>query len=84
MIYKLNECIYLKKNKYTFKDQLFLNNNNILVYCFVAKKGRCVDCLLQSLFSGFTKDEKDKVISDYLSSKAKAIVKLTSSNRKKY
>ena len=73
MIYKLNESVYLKKNKYTFKEQLFLNNNNRLVYCFVAVKGGVVECLLQSLYSGFTKSEKDKVINDYLSSKIKAL-----------
>ena len=73
MIYKLNECIYKKQNKYTFKDQLFLNNNNRLVYCFVAVKGRAVKCLLESLYSGFTKSEKDKAINDYLSNKIKAL-----------
>ena len=96
MIYKLNEYVYLKKNKYTFKEQLFWNNNNRFVYCFVAVKGRCVDCLLQSLYSGFTKDEKDKAINEYLSHKAKVLkldsefsnakelIKLTSFNGKKY
>ena len=98
MIYKLNEYVYLKKNKYTFKEQLFLNNNKRLVYCFVAVKGRVVECLLQSLYNGFTKAEKDKVINEYLNHKAKAlecgysklndnakaIVKLTSFNSKNY
>ena len=95
MIYKLHECVYLKKDKYTFIEQIFLNNNNILIYCFVAKKGRCIDCLLQN-YSAFPKAEKDKVISEYLSHKAKALkldskfanakemVKLTSFNGKKY
>ena len=68
MIYKLDESVYLKKNKYTFNEQIFLNNNNKLVYCFVAVKNGAVKCLLQSLYSGFTKDEKDKVINDFLSS----------------
>ena len=71
MIYKLKEYVYKKQNKYTFKEQLFWNNNNRLVYCFVAVKGGKVECLLQSLYNGFKKDEKDKVISDYLSSKIK-------------
>ena len=69
MIYKLNEYVYEKQNKYTFKQQLFLNNNNRLVYCFVAVKGGKVECLLQSLYSGFSKSEKDKAIKDYLSGK---------------
>ena len=73
MIYKLNEYVYKKQSGYTFKEQLFLNNNNRLVYCFVAAKGRAVECLLQSLYNGFKKAEKDKVISDYLDSKAKAL-----------
>ena len=94
MIYKLNECIYKKQNKYTFKEELFLNNNR-LVYCFVAVKGRAVKCLLESLFNGFKKEEKDKAINDYLSSKkaqnnkdysmlndnAKEIIKLVSYKR---
>ena len=66
---KLNEYVYLKKNKYTFKEQLFWNNNNRFVYCFVAVKGRTIECLLQSLYNGFKKEEKDKVINDFLSSK---------------
>ena len=73
MIYKLYENVFLKKNKYTFKEQLFLNNNNRLVYCFVASKNGVVDCLLQSLYSGFSKEEKDKVIVDYLNSKIKTL-----------
>ena len=73
MIYKLNEYVYLKKNKYTFKVQTFLNNNNRIVYCFVAVKGGAIDCLLQSLYHGFTKDEKNKAISDYLNNKIKTL-----------
>ena len=95
MIYKLNEYVYSKKDKYTFIEQMFLNNNNLIIYCFIAKKGRCNDCLLQN-YSAFSKAEKDKVISDYLNHKAKAsklddeyasakeIVKLTSFNGQKY
>ena len=73
MIYKLDECIYLKKNKYIFKEQLFLNNNNKLVYCFVAIKSGVVECLLQSIHNGFTKSEKDKIIDEYLNSKIKRV-----------
>ena len=71
MIYKLNEYVYLKKDKYTFKEQLFLNNNNRLVYCFVAVKDGVTECLLQSLYNGFKKEEKDKAIDNYLNSKIK-------------
>ena len=73
MIYKVNEYVYLKKNKYTFKEQLFLNNNNRLVYCFVVVKNGATECLLQSLFNGFKKEEKDKAIKDYLADKIKAL-----------
>ena len=69
MIYNIDEITYKMYKGYTFKVQLFLNNNNRLVYCFVAVKGRAVDCLLQSLFHGFTKDEKEKAINDYLNNK---------------
>ena len=95
MVYKLNEYVYFKKDKYTFIEQMFLNNNNLLIYCFIAKKGRCVECLLQN-YNAFTKSEKDKVINEYLSHKAKAfkleneyanakeLVELVSFNGKKY
>ena len=73
MIYKINDSVYFKKNKYTFKEQIFLNDNKILVYCFVVAKGRTVECLLQSLYSGFAKKEKDAAINDYLSKKIKAL-----------
>ena len=73
MIYKINECVYSKKNKYTFKEQIFLNANKKLVYCFVAVKGGAIECLLQSLYNGFSKNEKDKVINEYLSGKIKAL-----------
>ena len=90
MIYKLDECIYLKKNKYTFKTELFWKNS-MLIYCFVASKDGAVVCLLQSLFKGFSKSEKDKAINDFLkgeikeldydyselSSSSKELVKLT-------
>ena len=73
MAYILNEYVYLKKYKYTFKEQLFWNDNNRFVYCFVAVKNGKVDCLLQSLYNGFKKDEKDKAIKDYLNHKAKTL-----------
>ena len=73
MIYKINDYIYKKKNKYTFKEEIFLNNNKRLVYCFVAIKDGVIDCLLQSIYNGFKNDEKDKAINDYLSGKTKTI-----------
>ena len=85
MIYKLNEYVYLTKDKYTFKEQTFLDNNR-LVYCLVAINGDVVHGLLQSFFRP-TADEEDKAIKDYLSNKrrlinfaytkAKEIVKIT-------
>ena len=71
MIYNIDEVTYKMYKGYTFKVQLFLNNNNRLVYCFVAVKNDAVKCLLQSSFHGFTKDEKDKAINDFLKSKKK-------------
>ena len=73
MVYKLNEYIYKKCKGYTFKDELFWNNNNRFCYCFVAVKNGVTECLLQSICNGFTKDEKDKVIIDYLNSKFKEV-----------
>ena len=70
--YKLDECIYLKKNKYTFKTELFWKNS-MLIYCFVASKDGAAACLLQSLFTGFSKEEKNKAIVDYLNSKIKTL-----------
>ena len=85
MIYKLDEYVYLVKDKYTFKEQTILDNNR-LVYCFVAVKGDVIHGLLQSFFR-LSKDEKDKAIENYLKNKerlisfeytkAKEIVKLT-------
>ena len=74
MIDLLYEYIYKKESGYTFKDQLYYNNNKKLVYCFVAKKGRNIECLLQN-FKGFTNAEKDNVINDYLECKAKSFAK---------
>ena len=72
MIYKLDECIYLKKNKYTFKTELFWKDN-MLIYCFVASKDGAAACLLQSLFTGFSKEEKNKAIVDYLKGEIKEL-----------
>ena len=71
MVYKLLENIYKKCKGYTFKDELFWNNNNRFCYCFVAVKRGVTECLLQSINGGFSKDEKENVIKDYLNSKFK-------------
>lgn len=92
MIYKLNEEIYKKYKGYSFISQTFLNNNKKVVYCFVAKKSKNVECLIQQLYP-IENNEKDKVISDYLNykvktfaldgsyAKAKGAIKLTSFNQ---
>ena len=92
MFYKLDEYVYLIKDKYTFKEVLILDNNR-LVRCLVAVNGDAVHGLLQS-FNKLSKDEEDKAISDYLSNRtrlinydyanAKDLVKLVSYNGKKY
>ena len=68
MKFKINECIYLYSNKYTFKSQLFLNENNRLVYCLVADNGGVIHCLLQS-FTNISKECKDKAINAFLKGK---------------
>ena len=73
MVYKLGEYIYKECKGYTFKEELFWNNNNRFCYCFVAVKSGVIECLLQSIISGFTKQEKDKAIKDYLNSKFKGV-----------
>ena len=85
MNYILNEYVYLKKDKYTFKKQSILDNN-LLVYCLVVVSGDNIHCLLHS-FTIFTKNEIDKAINEYLKSKkrlinyyyknAKPLIKLT-------
>ena len=85
MIYKLDEYVYLVKDKYTFKEQTILDNNR-LVYCLVAISGGVVHGLLQS-FENLTKDEEDEAINNYLKNrrrlisfeyaKAKPIIELT-------
>ena len=72
MIYKLDECIYLEKNKYTFKTELFWKDN-MLIYWYVASKNGVVACLLQSLFTGFSKEEKNKAINDYFKGEIKEL-----------
>ena len=71
MFYKLNEYVYLSKDKYTFKEWLILDNHR-LVYCLVAVNGDVIHGLLQS-FNKLSKDEKDKVIKEYLKNKRKLI-----------
>ena len=85
MIWKLNEYVYLKKDKYTFKEQTFLDGY-LKVYCLVAINGDVVHGLWEGLERP-TKDEKDKAINEYLKnerrlinfeySKAKPLVELT-------
>ena len=65
MVNLLYEKTYRKEKGYSFKDQIFYNNNKKIIYCFVAIKNKKVDCLLQ-WYSEFANDEKDKVINDYL------------------
>ena len=67
MFYKMLENVYFENNKYTFKDQVILDNN-LLVYCFVAVSDGAIHCLLQG-FNIFTNDKKDKAIKDYLKNK---------------
>ena len=70
----VNEYVYFIKDKYTFKEQLILDNRLIykIVYCFVVVDGDVVHCLLQS-YEKPTADEKDKAIIDYLKNKKRLI-----------
>ena len=68
MIYNIDEITYKMYKGYTFKVQTFQDGVTV-IYCFVAVKNDAAVCLLQSLFHGFTKDEKDKAINDYLKNK---------------
>ena len=72
MIYKVYEYVYLKKDKYTFKEELIIDNSK-RIYCLVAINGDVVHCLLQLLFEKPTKDEKDKAIKEYLKNKRRLI-----------
>ena len=72
MVDLLNECVYLKKDKYTFIDQLFLNNNKKLVYCLIVVNGDVVHCLLES-YEKPSKEEKDEAIKQYLKNKRRLI-----------
>ena len=64
MVYKINENVYLIKDKYTFKEEVFLDKGRT-VYCLTAANGDVIHGLLQSLIR-LPKDEKDKAISKYL------------------
>ena len=79
MIYKIDEYVYLLKDKYTFKKEMFLDNGR-LVYCLTAVKGDVIHGLLQSFFR-HPKDEIDKAISDYLKNR-KRLVNFDYSNAK--
>ena len=65
MFYKVNDFVYLKTNKYTFKEQTFLDNKK-LIYCLVAVEDGVVHGLLQSFFYRPTIDEKDEAIKEFL------------------
>lgn len=65
MINLLCESTYREYKGYTFIEQVFLNNNNKIIHCFVVVKNKKIDCLLQQ-YNDFSKEEKDKVINDYL------------------
>ena len=71
MFYKINEYVFFKKDKYTFKEELILDNSR-LVYCLVAVNGDAIHGLLQS-FSKLSKDEKDEAISNYLKNRRRLI-----------
>ena len=64
MVYILDENVYLKKNKYTFKEQTFWDKGRTF-YCLTVANGDVIHGLLQSLIR-LPKDEKDKAISKYL------------------
>ena len=64
MIYSLDEYVYLVKDKYTFKEQSFIDKG-IKVYCLVAVNGDVVHGLLQSI-SRLSINEKDEAIKEYL------------------
>ena len=65
MVHLIDEYIFKKVKKYTFKYQLFWNNDNKLVFCLVAVKNGKIECLDENL-SGFTDEYKNKVINEYL------------------
>ena len=71
MIFKVNDFVYLVKNKCTFKEQQFLDNGR-LVYCLVAVEDGAVHGLLQSSYRP-SLDEKDEVIKEYLKNKRRLI-----------
>ena len=73
MFYKLNEFIYLKTDKYIFKEQKILDKGK-LIYCLVAvNKDGAVDGLLYSFFKPATVEEKDEVIREYLKNRRRLI-----------
>ena len=69
MIYSLDENVYLVKDKYTFKEQIFIDNG-IKVYCLVAVNGDVIHGLLQSI-SRLSIDEKDEAINEYLKNRTR-------------
>ena len=48
MVYKIDENVYLIKDKYTFKEEVFLDKGRT-VYCLTAANGDVIHGLLHSL-----------------------------------
>ena len=80
MFYKVDEYIYSKHDKYTFKEQHIIDGGR-LVYCLVAVSGDIVHGLLQSAFENLTADEIDLAIKEYLKNR-KRLVNFEYSNAK--
>ena len=73
MFYKINECVYFKKDKYTFKEQVILDSEYThLIYCFVVIDDDAVYGLLEG-FQNPTDDQKDKAVKNYLKNKRRLI-----------
>ncbi len=73
MIYKLNEYVYFKKDKYIFKEVSILDSNyRKIIYCFVVINGDIVHCLLEG-FESPAKEEEDEAIKNYLKHKRRLI-----------
>ena len=71
MFYKVDEYIYLKKDKYTFKEEIILDNGR-RVYCLTAISGDVVHGLLQS-FNFISQDAAEEAINAYLENKRRLV-----------